>query len=157
MYHNFIKSRVSFWNAYLICPFPSPMSPLRLWPGFLVSILDLLKLPAFLLPVTDLLARMAFAYKTETLGSLYSHTLLILLKSSKLKHQLVHEQKFRDLLSSTCQVSVERIVLDLKSEAAWVLFPLGVTFCHWIFFHVVKPLMPILPILLILSICEKLD
>ena len=76
---------------------------------------------------------LTFAYKTETLGSLYSHALLILLKSSKSKHQVVHEQKFKDLLSSTCQVSVERIVLDLESEAAWVLFPLGVTFCHWIF------------------------
>ena len=32
---------------------------------------------------------------------------------------------YKDLLSSTCQVSVERIVLDLKSEAAWVLIPLG--------------------------------
>ena len=30
---------------------------------------------------------------------------------------MVHEQKFKDLLSSTCQVSVERIVLDLESEA----------------------------------------
>ena len=28
----------------------------------------------------------------------------------------MHEQKFKDLLSSTCQVSVERIVLDLESE-----------------------------------------
>ena len=45
---------------------------------------------------------------------------------------MVHEQKFKDLLSSTCQVRVGRIVLDLESEAAWVLFPLGVTFCHWI-------------------------
>ena len=66
-----------------------------------------------------------FAGKTETLGSLYSYALLILLKSSKFKHQVVHEQKLKDLLSSTCQVSVERIVLDLKSEAAWVLIPLG--------------------------------
>ena len=49
------------------------------------------------------------------------------------KHQVVHEQKFKDLLSSTCQVSVERIVLDLESEAAWVLFPPGITFCHWLF------------------------
>ena len=96
------------------------------------------------------------ACKTETLGSLYSHALLILLKSSKSKHQVVHEQKFKDFLSSTCQVRVERIVLDLESEAAWVLFPLGVTFCHWIFFHVVKPLMSILSLLPILSICEKL-
>ena len=59
---------------------------------------------------------LAFACKTETLGSLYSHALLIPLKSSKSKYQVVHEQRFKDLLSSTCQVSVERIVLDLESE-----------------------------------------
>ena len=59
MYHDFIKSRDSFWNSYLICPFPSSMSPLRLWLGFLVGILGLVRLPALLLPVTDLLARMA--------------------------------------------------------------------------------------------------
>ena len=29
---------------------------------------------------------------------------------------MVHEQKFKDLLSSTCQISSERIVLDLESE-----------------------------------------
>ena len=29
---------------------------------------------------------------------------------------MVHEQKFKDLLSTTCQVSVERTVLDLESE-----------------------------------------
>ena len=29
---------------------------------------------------------------------------------------MVNAQKFKDLLSSTCQVSVERIVLDLESE-----------------------------------------
>ena len=52
---------------------------------------------------------------------------MIPLKSSKSKFQVVHEQKFKDLLSSTCQVSVERIVLDLEWEAR-VLFPLGVTF-----------------------------
>ena len=28
----------------------------------------------------------------------------------------MHEEKFKDLLSSTCQVSVERIVFDLESE-----------------------------------------
>ena len=28
----------------------------------------------------------------------------------------MHEQKIKDLLSSTCQVSVERMVLDLESE-----------------------------------------
>ena len=59
---------------------------------------------------------LTFTCKTETLGSLYSHALLILLKSSKSKYQVVREQKFKDLLSSTCQVSVERIVLDLESE-----------------------------------------
>ena len=58
-----------------------------------------------------------FACKTETLSSLYSHALLILTKSSKSKHQVVHEQK--DLLSSTCQVSVERSMLDLESEVQW--------------------------------------
>ena len=53
---------------------------------------------------------------TETLGSLYSHALVIPLKSSKPKYQVVHEQKFKDLLGSTCQVSVEMVVLDLESE-----------------------------------------
>ena len=55
-----------------------------------------------------ILLNLTFAYKTETLGSLYNHAVLILLKSSKSKHQVVHEQKFKDLLSSTCQDSVER-------------------------------------------------
>ena len=54
-----------------------------------------------------LYTNLTFACKTETLGSLYSHALLIPLKSSKSKYQVVHEQKFKDLLSSTCQVSVE--------------------------------------------------
>ena len=44
-----------------------------------------------------------FACKTETFGSLYSHALLIPFKSSKSKNQVVHEQKFKDHLSSTCQ------------------------------------------------------
>ena len=56
------------------------------------------------------------ACNSETSGSLYGHALLILTKSSKFKNQVVHEQKFKNLLSSTCQVSVERIVLDLDSE-----------------------------------------
>ena len=37
---------------------------------------------------------LAFACKTETLGSLYSHALLILTKLAKSKNQVVHEQKF---------------------------------------------------------------
>ena len=74
-----------------------------------------------------LYTNLAFACKTETLSSLYSHALLILTKSSKSKHQVVHEQKFKDLLSSTCQVSVERSMLDLGSILT------GVTFCYWNF------------------------
>ena len=38
---------------------------------------------------------LTFACKTEPLGSLYSHALL----------KVVHEQKFKDLLSSTCQLA----------------------------------------------------
>ena len=52
---------------------------------------------------------LAFACKTETLGSLYSHVLLILMKSFKSKNQVVHELKFKDQLSSTCQVRSERL------------------------------------------------
>ena len=59
---------------------------------------------------------LAFACKAETLGSSYSHALLILTESSKSKNQVVHEQKFEDLLRSKCQVSPERIGLDLESE-----------------------------------------
>ena len=58
---------------------------------------------------------LAFACKTETLGSLYDHALLILTKSSKSKNQVVHEQKFKCLPSSTCQISSKRKVLDLSS------------------------------------------
>ena len=60
-----------------------------------------------------------FAFKTETLGSLYSHALFILTKSSKFKNQVVDEQKIKDLLSSQCPVNLERIVLDLESEVHW--------------------------------------
>ena len=49
-----------------------------------------------------------FACKTETLGFLYSNALWILLKPSKTKHQVVHEQKFKDLLSSTCQHNADK-------------------------------------------------
>ena len=61
-------------------------------------------------------ANWAFACKTETLGSLDNPALLIKAKSSKSKNQVVHEQKFKDPLSSTCQTSPERIVLDLESK-----------------------------------------
>ena len=66
-----------------------------------------------------LYTNLAFACRTDTLSSLYSHALFILTKSSKFNHQVVHEQKFKDLLSSTCQVSVERSMLDLGSEVQW--------------------------------------
>ena len=70
---------------------------------------------------------MAFACETETLGSLYSHALLIPTKSSKSKYQVVDEQKFKDLLSSTCLTSSERKMLDLESEVMRDLgsFPTG--------------------------------
>ena len=54
----------------------------------------------------------ACAYKTETLGSLCSHTLLILTKSSKSKYQVVHGQKFKVLLSSTYLSGSVGLVLD---------------------------------------------
>ena len=69
---------------------------------------------------------------------------------------MVHEQKFKDLLSSTCQVSVERIVLDLESEAMRDLgsIPTGCKILSLDFFcfHAVKMKMPILAFL---CICEN--
>ena len=66
---------------------------------------------------------------------------------------MVHEQKFKDFLSSTCQVSVERIVLDLESEVMRGpgSIPTGSNILSLDFFHVVKPLKPILVLLPILS------
>ena len=62
-------------------------------------------------------ANWTFACKTETLGSLYSHALLIPTKSFKSKNQVMHEQKFKDLLSSTWPLSSSQWrVLDLESE-----------------------------------------
>ena len=71
----------------------------------------------------------------------------------------MHEQQFKDLRSSTCQISVERIVLDLESEVMRGpgSIPTTGNILSLDFFHVVKPLMPILPLLPILSICQKLD
>ena len=95
--------------------------------------------------------------KSETLRSLYIHALLIPLKSSKSNYQVVHEQKFKDLLSSTCQVSVQRIMLDLESEVVKGLgsIPTGGNILLLDFFHVVKPSMPILALLPMLCICEN--
>ena len=93
------KQKNSVTNATLVS-----IEPLDLW---------------FQVQHAPLYINLALACKTETLSSLYSHVLLILTKSSKSKHQVVHEQKFKDLQSSTCQVSVERSMLDLGSEVQW--------------------------------------
>ena len=87
------------------------------------------------------------------IDSLYSHALLIPPKSSKSKYQMVHEQKFKDLLSSTCHVSVESIVLDLESEAMRNprSIPTGENILSLDFFHLVKHLMSIFALLLISS------
>ena len=48
---------------------------------------------------------------------------------------MVHEQKFKDILSSTCQVSPKWIVLDLESEVMrgpGSISTLG-NFSYWIF------------------------
>ena len=54
-------------------------------------------------------------------------------------------------LTSKCQISPNRIVLDLESEVMRGLgsIPTGGNIFHWIFFcfHVVKSLMPILALL----------
>ena len=73
----------------------------------------------------------------------------------------MHEQKFKDPLSSTCPLSSERIVLDLKSEVHerpgfyhdWGSITTGGNILPMDFFcfHVVKPLMPILALLPISS------
>ena len=52
-------------------------------------------------------ANWEFACKNETLGSLYSHALLILTYTSESRNQVVHEQKLKDPLSSTCQIRVQ--------------------------------------------------
>ena len=74
------------------------------------------------------------------------------------KSQVVHEQKFKDLLRSTCQVSVERRVLDLESEAMRGLgsIPTGgnILSLDFFCFHAVKTKMPMLAIL---CLCEKPD
>ena len=76
--------------------------------------------------------------------------------SHRSKYQVVHEQKLKDLLSSTC--SVERRVLDLESEAMRGLGSIatGGNILSLEFFccHVVKMKIPILTFL---CICEKPD
>ena len=80
-------------------------------------------------------------------------------ESSKSQNQVVHEQKFKDLLSSTCQVSQERIVLDLESGVMRGpgSIPTGRNILSLDFFgyHIAKFVMPILALLPILFNCEK--
>ena len=66
------------WKKNQLQNAPLSIEPLDLW---------------FQVQHAPLYTNLTFAYKTETLGSLYSHALLILTKSSKSKHQVVHEQK----------------------------------------------------------------
>ena len=70
---------------------------------------------------------------------------------------MLHEQKFKDLLSSTCQVSVERGVVDLESEAMRgpVSIPTGDDILSLEFFYLVKSLMPMLALLTISSNLRK--
>ena len=103
------KKKFQLQNATLVS-----IGPLDLW---------------FQVQHAPLYTNLAFACKTETLSSLYSHALLILTKSSKSKHQVVQEQKFKDLLSSTCQVSVERTWNQRSSGSILT----GITFCYWKF------------------------
>ena len=72
---------------------------------------------------------------------------------------MVHEQKFKDLLSSTCQVSVERIVLHLESEVmrGQGSIPTGGNILSLDFFHIVKLPMAILSLLPMLCVCENPD
>ena len=85
--------------------------------------------------------------------------LMIPTESSKSQNQVVHEQKFKDLLSSTCQVSPERIVLDLESGVmrGQGSIPTGrnILSLDCFGYHIAKFVMPILALLPILFNCEK--
>ena len=72
-------------------------------------------------------AKWASACNTETLGSLYSHGLLIPIKSSKSKNQVMHEQKFKDPLTNTCPLSSERRALDSE----WEVHERPEFYLHW--------------------------
>ena len=70
------------------------------------------------------MVRTFLTFACKTLGSLYSHALLILTESSKSKNQVVDEQNFKDPISSTCQFSSERRMLNLESEVPGILLPI---------------------------------
>ena len=78
----------------------------------------------------DIIWHCALACKSKPLGTLYSHALLILNKNhSKSKNQVVHEQKFKDLLSSKCPVRVGGACWTLNPGPV-VQYSLGVIFCY---------------------------
>ena len=106
------KQKSQLQNATLVS-----IEPLDLW---------------FQVQHTPLYTNLAFACKTETLSSLYSHALLSVTKSSKSKHQVVHEQKFKGLLSSrnwTIQ-SFFQVFFSFSCSGSILT---GVTFCYWNF------------------------
>ena len=75
----------------------------------------------------------ALACKSKPLGTLYSHALLILTKHHpKSKNQVVHEQKFKGLLSSKCSVRVGGACWTLNPGPV-VQYSLGVIFCYCFF------------------------
>ena len=87
----------------------------------------------------------ALACKTETLGIHYIVMLYwsLTVNISSPKIQVVHEQKFKDLLSSTCLSSSERSMLELQSRGLGSIPTRGgVIFC---LIHFVTQIYTILP------------
>ena len=72
----------------------------------------------------------------------------------QVQNQVSHEQKFKDLLSSTCLTSSERRLFDLESEVMRGLgsIPTGNFVTGFFCFHAVKTKMPHFRV-----VCEKLD
>ena len=68
---------------------------------------------------------------------------------------MVHEQKFKDVLGTTCQISVESRVLELEPEGQGSCPTMGnILLLDFFCFHVVKPLILILALLPMLCVCE---
>ena len=83
---------------------------------------------------------LAFACKTETLGSLYRHTLLILTKASKSKNQRVHKQSVGLGIRGP-------VVQWFNTNWGNILLLEFFVFHELIFFYVLKTQMPILALL----------
>ena len=71
-----------------------------------------------------------FSNSTETLGSLHSQALLILTKSSKSKNHVVHEHKFKDLLSNVVKIVQKGECWTWNQRSSGSILT-GVTFCYW--------------------------